>query len=74
MSAAANKAIIAAIYEAMADGDGQPFLDAMAKGTGFKVNAFYASDYAGVIEGMFAGNVDVAFDNIGAAMSLTPRL
>jgi phosphonate transport system substrate-binding protein len=30
----------------------EPFLTAMAKGTGLKINGFYASDYAGVIEAM----------------------
>jgi phosphonate transport system substrate-binding protein len=29
--------------------DWQPLLDDMAKQTGFKVNAFFAPDYAGVI-------------------------
>src|SRR6266853_749887 len=30
----------------------EPFLQAIAKSTGFKVNGFYATDYAGVIEAM----------------------
>jgi len=30
----------------------EPFLQAMSKATGFKVNGFYATDYAGVIEAM----------------------
>ena len=31
MTAAQNKAIVAAIYQAMAEGDGRPFVDAMAE-------------------------------------------
>lgn len=38
----------------------QPFLESMAKATGLKVNGFYASDYAGVIEAMRFGKVQVA--------------
>jgi len=30
----------------------EPFLQAIAKSTGFKINGFYATDYAGVIEAM----------------------
>ena len=32
--------------------DWQPLLDDMAKQTGLKINAFFASDYAGLIEAM----------------------
>ena len=30
----------------------EPYLQAMSKATGYKVNGFYATDYAGVIEAM----------------------
>ncbi len=33
----------------------QPMLDDMSKATGMKVNAFFVTDYAGVIEAMYAG-------------------
>lgn len=38
-----------------------PFVEAMQTGIGRKVNAFYANDYAGVIEGMAAGKVQLAW-------------
>ena len=38
----------------------EPFLQAMAKSTGYKINGFYATDYAGVIEAMRFGKVQVA--------------
>ena len=41
--------------------DWQPLLDDMAKQTGLKVKAFFASDYAGVIEGMRFNKVQVAW-------------
>ena len=41
--------------------DWQPVLDDMAKKTGMKVNAFFASDYAGIIEGMRFNKVHVAW-------------
>lgn len=40
--------------------DWQPLLEDMAKKTGYKVNAFFAPDYAGIIEGMRFGKVDLA--------------
>jgi phosphonate transport system substrate-binding protein len=39
----------------------EPFLQAMAKSTGFKINGFYATDYAGVIEAMRFSKVQVAW-------------
>jgi phosphonate transport system substrate-binding protein len=39
----------------------QPLLDDMSKATGIKVNAFFAPDYAGVIEGMRFNKVQVAW-------------
>jgi phosphonate transport system substrate-binding protein len=47
--------------------DWKPILDSMAKKTGMKVNAFFASDYAGIIEGMRFNKVQVAwFGNLSA--------
>jgi len=51
----------------------QPFLDDMASQTGMKVNAFFASDYAGVIEGMRFGKVDVAWFGNKSAMEAVDR-
>lgn len=39
----------------------QPLIDMLEKETGKKVELQQASDYAGVIEGLIAGNVDLAF-------------
>ena len=38
----------------------EPFLEAMSKATGFKVNGFYATDYAGVIEAMRFNKIHLA--------------
>lgn len=51
----------------------QPYLEAMAKGTGFKINGFYASDYAGVIEAMRFKKVQVAWFGNKSAMEATNR-
>jgi phosphonate transport system substrate-binding protein len=51
----------------------QPFLDAMSEQTGLKVNAFFASDYAGVIEGMRFGKVDVAWFGNKSGMEAVDR-
>ena len=40
--------------------DWQPLLDDMEKQTGLKVKAFFAPDYAGIIEGMRFNKVQVA--------------
>lgn len=50
-----------------------PFLDAMSEETGLKVNAFFATDYAGVIEGMRFGKVDVAWFGNKSAMEAVDR-
>src|SRR5699024_1726334 len=39
----------------------EPFLEAMEEKTGLDVQPFFASDYAGVIEGMRFGKVDLAW-------------
>jgi phosphate/phosphite/phosphonate ABC transporter binding protein len=39
----------------------EPFLQAMSKATGLKVNGFYATDYAGVIEAMRFNKIHLAW-------------
>jgi phosphonate transport system substrate-binding protein len=53
--------------------DWQPILDAMTKKTGLKVNAFFASDYAGIIEGMRFNKVQVAWFGNKSAMEAVDR-
>lgn len=50
-----------------------PFLADMEKSTGVKVNAFFAPDYAGIIEGMRFGKVDVAWYGNKSAMEAVDR-
>src|SRR6266446_2036038 len=51
----------------------EPFLQAIAKSTGFKVNGFYASDYAGVIEAMRFNKVQVAWYGNASAVPAVDR-
>ena len=51
----------------------EPFLDAMEDQTGIKVNAFFAPDYAGVIEGMRFDKVQVAWFGNKSAMEAVDR-
>jgi len=51
----------------------QPFLADMAKQTGLKVNAFFAPDYAGVIEGMRFNKVQIAWYGNASAMQAVDR-
>lgn len=51
----------------------QPFLADMEKQTGMKVNAFFAPDYAGVIEGMRFNKVQVAWYGNASAMQAVDR-
>jgi phosphonate transport system substrate-binding protein len=51
----------------------EPFLAEMSKGTGLKINAFYASDYAGVIEAMRFNKVQVAWYGNKAGMEAVDR-
>jgi len=51
----------------------EPFLADMAKKTGLKVNGFYASDYAGVIEAMRFNKVQVAWFGNKSAMEAVDR-
>jgi phosphonate transport system substrate-binding protein len=50
-----------------------PFLDAMAKDTGLKVTPFFASDYAGIIEGMKFGKVQLAWHGNKSGMEAVDR-
>ena len=51
----------------------QPFLDDMQKKTGLQVKAFFASDYAGVIEGMRFNKVQMAWYGNKSAMEAVDR-
>ena len=51
----------------------QPFIDDMTRKTGLKVNATFASDYAGLIQGMRFNKVDVAWLGNKAAMEAVDR-
>jgi len=50
-----------------------PFLDAMRNSTGLKIKAFFASDYAGVIEGMRFNKVQVAWFGNKSGMEAVDR-
>lgn len=51
----------------------EPFLADMEKATGLTVKPFYASDYAGVIEGMRFGKVQMAWFGNKSAMEAVDR-
>ena len=51
----------------------QPLLDDMAKKTGYKVNGFFAPDYAGIIEGMRFNKVHLAWFGNKSAMEAVDR-
>lgn len=53
--------------------DWQPLLEDMAKKTGMKVNAFFAPDYAGIIEGMRFNKVHIAWFGNKSAMEAVDR-
>jgi phosphonate transport system substrate-binding protein len=53
--------------------DWQPLLDDMAKKTGYKINAFFAPDYAGIIEGMRFNKVHLAWFGNKSAMEAVDR-
>lgn len=53
--------------------DWQPLLDAFTKQTGLKVKAFFASDYAGIIEGMRFNKVQVAWLGNKSAIEAVDR-
>jgi phosphonate transport system substrate-binding protein len=51
----------------------QPLLDDMQKSTGLKINAFFATDYAGVIEAMRFDKVQLAWMGNKSAMEAVDR-
>jgi phosphonate transport system substrate-binding protein len=51
----------------------EPFVEAMSKATGLKVKAFYATDYAGVIEAMRFNKVHVAWFGNKSGMEAVDR-
>jgi len=51
----------------------EPFLADMSKQTGVKINAFFAPDYAGIIQGMRFDKVDVAWYGNKSAMEAVDR-
>jgi len=53
--------------------DWQPLIDDMEKQTGLKVKAFFASDYAGIIEGMRFNKVQLAWMGNKSAMEAVDR-
>lgn len=53
--------------------DWQPLIDDMEKQTGLKVKAFFASDYAGIIEGMRFNKVQIAWMGNKSAMEAVDR-
>lgn len=50
-----------------------PFIEAMEQQTGLEVKAFFASDYAGIIEGMRFGKVQIAWYGNKSAMEAVDR-
>ncbi|MEX3936779.1 phosphonate ABC transporter substrate-binding protein [Paraburkholderia phymatum] len=51
----------------------QPLVDDMSKQTGLNVKAFFATDYAGIIEGMRFNKVQVAYLGNASAMEAVDR-
>jgi len=51
----------------------EPFLEAMSAATGLKINGFYATDYAGVIEAMRFNKIQVAWYGNKAGMEAVDR-
>jgi phosphonate transport system substrate-binding protein len=68
-----NFGIISTESQASARPNWTPFLADMEKFTGLKVNAFFANDYAGVIEGMRFNKVQVAWYGNASAMQAADR-
>lgn len=50
-----------------------PFLEAMEAKTGYKIKAYFAPDYAGIIQGMRFNKVDVAWYGNKSAMEAVDR-
>ena len=53
--------------------DWQPLIDDMEKQTGLKIKTFFASDYAGIIEGMRFNKVQIAWMGNKSAMEAVDR-
>jgi phosphonate transport system substrate-binding protein len=53
--------------------DWAPFIEAMSKQTGIKVNPFFASDYAGIIEAQKFNKVQIAWYGNKSAMEAVDR-
>lgn len=68
-----NFGIISTESQASAKTNWMPFLADMEKSTGMKVNAFFAPDYAGVIEGMRFNKVQVAWYGNASAIQAVDR-
>ncbi|MGP8654116.1 phosphonate ABC transporter substrate-binding protein [Pseudomonas aeruginosa] len=51
----------------------EPFLKDMSQQTGYQVKAFFAPDYAGIIQGMHFDKVDIAWYGNKAAMEAVDR-
>jgi phosphonate transport system substrate-binding protein len=51
----------------------EPFLEAMTETLGMKINAYFAPDYAGIIQGMRFNKVDVAWYGNKSAMEAVDR-
>ncbi|GAA5157326.1 phosphonate ABC transporter substrate-binding protein [Viridibacterium curvum] len=68
-----NFGIISTEAAANLKADWQPILDDMEKKTGYKVKAYFASDYAGIIEAMRFKKVDVAWMGNKSAMEAVDR-
>ncbi|MBI1892041.1 MAG: phosphonate ABC transporter substrate-binding protein [Burkholderiales bacterium] len=68
-----NFGIISTEASANLKQDWQPLLEAMSKKLGMKVNAFFAPDYAGVIEGMRFNKVQLAWYGNKSGMEAVDR-
>ncbi|MEN3366065.1 MAG: phosphonate transport system substrate-binding protein, partial [Burkholderiales bacterium] len=68
-----NFGIISTESSANLKQDWQPVLEDMSKKLGVRVNAFFAPDYAGVIEGMRFNKIQVAWFGNKSAMEAVDR-
>lgn len=68
-----NFGVISTESAANLKADWQPVLDDMQKATGYKVKAFFASDYAGIIEAMRFGKVQMAWMGNKSGMEAVDR-
>jgi phosphonate transport system substrate-binding protein len=68
-----NFGIISTEAQASQKKNWEPFVEAMSNAIGVKVKAFYATDYAGVIEGMRFNKVQLAWYGNKAGMEAVDR-